>query len=808
MNSGNDVSLPKGAGCDQREEAAWMTPDRQRRRLLFSGIVQGVGFRPFIYRLAVGHRLCGFVQNRPDGVNVEIEGSAEEIAAFSRAVTVNLPPRAEVLSISDAQIPVLGDPAFRILASETGGLPDGHIPSDTATCPDCLAELFSRVDRRYRYPFVNCTNCGPRLTIISDLPYDRAGTSMSRFPLCQECLKEYKNPADRRFHAEPNACPVCGPRLTLLGADGRILAVNDPIQEAIEILERGLILAVKGLGGFHLAVDAANDEAVKRLRTRKYREEKPFAVMVRDPKRASSLVEMNDAEKLLLLSTPSPIVLISKKTEAKRLSPAIAPGMANLGLMLPYTPLHHLLLHDRFAALVMTSGNRTEEPVCIDNREAVERLQGIADFFLVHDREILVRCDDSIATVVGGGTSVLRRSRGYVPKPILLKNRFPSVLALGPQMKSTLCLLKGNLAFMSPHIGDLETPQARDFFHETKALMERITECRPDVLACDLHPDYYATRFARQMLEGPGSPPALFSIQHHHAHIVSCMAENGLTGDVIGLAMDGSGYGTDGHVWGGEFLVANERSFTRMGHLKEFPLPGGEKAIREPWRIAISLLREACGPDWQETAEKLSLIPDDTNRDLLDQMIERGINSPPTSSLGRFFDGVAAIVGERRNVTFEGQAAMELEGMAREGTQEQLPFTIIKEKLMRLDLTPAIRALVEIKLSGSPLAPPIFALHRTVTRAFTDLAVEIRNRTGLNRVCLSGGCFQNRILLEGAIRELGDAGFRPFYHHLVPTNDGGLSLGQAICAANRIQAASSAEPIIPSHVLAPMEAEE
>jgi len=756
----------------------------KRCRLLFCGIVQGVGFRPFIYRLAVGRRLTGFVQNRPDGVVVEIEGDTEEIAAFSRAVTVGLPPRAEVSAIAETEIPVLGDPAFRILASATGGVPDGHLPPDSATCPDCLTELFCRTDRRYRYPFINCTNCGPRLTIISDIPYDRARTSMSRFPLCSECLREYQNPADRRFHAEPNACPVCGPQLTLLYADGRILAATDPTPEAIEILKRGLILAVKGLGGFHLCVDAANDEAVKRLRSRKYREEKPFAVMVRDPERASSLVAMNDAERRLLLSPRSPIVLIPKKVETKGVSPAIAPGMANLGLMLPYTPLHHLLLHDHFTALVMTSGNRTDEPICIDNREAVERLRGVADFFLVHDREILVRCDDSIAAVVGGEARVLRRSRGYVPKPILLKNHFPAVLALGPQMKSTICLLKGNLAFMSPHIGDLETPEARDFFQETKALLERITECRPKILACDLHPGYYATRFATRIREGPGSPPALFPIQHHHAHIVSCMAENGLTGDVIGLAMDGSGYGPDGHVWGGEFLVADERSFTRAGHLKEFPLPGGEKAIHEPWRIAIALLREAFGPAWREMAVKLRVLPEDANAEVLARMIDQGIHSPPTSSLGRLLDGVAAMAGKRRKVTFEGQAAMELEGMAREGAPDFFPFTITREEVLKLDFAPAIRALVEMLFQGTSPGAPVFALHRTVTRAFAEMAGEIRKRTGLNRVCLSGGCFQNRLLLEGALRELEEAGFLPFYQRLVPTNDGGLSLGQAVCAAS------------------------
>ncbi len=774
-----------------------MIAGRKRHRLQFSGIVQGVGFRPFIYRLAVGHRLSGFVQNRPDGVIVEIEGYDQDIAAFSHAVTVAPPPRAEVSAIAGVEIPVRGDPLFRIVASGTEGLPQGHIPADSATCPECLAELFSPSDRRYRYPFINCTNCGPRLTIISDLPYDRARTSMSPFPLCPACLAEYRNPADRRFHAEPNACPVCGPRLTLLDADGRIRAVDDPLQEAVAILRRGEILAVKGLGGFHLAVDAANDEAVKRLRLRKYREEKPLAVMVRDPQTASSFVAVTDPEKLLLLSPRSPIVLIQKIPGAKGLSPAVAPGMANLGIMLPYTPLHHLLLRDHFRALVMTSGNRTDEPVCIDNQEAVERLQGIADFFLVHDREILVRCDDSIATVVAGGTSVLRRSRGYVPLPIPLNKRFPPVLALGPQMKSTLCILKGNLAFLSPHIGDLETPQARDFLHVTRAFMERITECRPAALACDLHPDYYTTRLARQILNGSAPPPALFPVQHHHAHVVSCMAENGLTGEVIGLAMDGSGYGTDGHVWGGEFLVADERSFSRMGHLKEFPLPGGEKAIREPWRIAIALLREAYGPAWQERAEKLRLIPGTTNVALLERMMDRGINSPTTSSLGRFLDGVAAILGARRTVTFEGQAAMELEGMAREGGQELLPFTMIKDATILLDLAPAVRTLVELRLSGTPLGASIFALHRTITRAFREMAVAIRERTGLNRVALSGGCFQNRILLEGALREMGDAGFQPFHHHLVPTNDGGLSLGQAVCAASLMQAEGATRPIIP-----------
>ncbi len=759
----------------------------KRRRLLFTGIVQGVGFRPFIYRTALRYCLTGFVQNRPDGVIAEVEGAEENLAAFVKAVPAGLPPMADLSEISSLDIPLAGDREFLIIASGREGRPEVHIAPDIATCPECLAELFAEQDRRHRYPFINCTNCGPRLTIISDIPYDRVNTSMSCYPMCPACQEEYQDPADRRFHAEPNACPVCGPMLTLLDGGGRVMPTADPLQKAMDMLKQGLVLAMKGLGGFHLTVDAKNDEAVRRLRTRKFREEKPLAVMVRDLEAASALAEINEPEQQLLSSSPRPMVLLRKKPELNGISPSVAPGMPNLGIMLPYTPLHHLLLRGHSGALVMTSGNQTDEPICIGNREAVERLQGIADFFLVHNRDILVRCDDSIAAVVRGKTTILRRSRGYVPKPLLLKDRFPPALALGPQMKSTLCLLKGNLAFLSPHIGDLETPQARDFFHESLAVMERITECRPHILACDLHPGYYATQAARQMEAAAKGKIILQPVQHHHAHIVSCMAENNLTGDVIGLAMDGTGYGTDGHIWGGEFLVANECTFTRIGHLKEFSLPGGEKAIREPWRIAASLLQGAYGPSWTEIAERLQLVPDGTNVEIIGRMMARGINTPPTSSLGRFFDGVAAILGQRRRVTFEGQAAMELEGAAREGSKERLPYDISEEKVLHLDLGPAIRTLAEKRINGSPSGPLIFSFHVTLAGAFADMAVRIRKRTGLNRVALSGGCFQNRILLEGTIRGLEDARFEVFSHHVVPTNDGGVALGQAICAASLIE---------------------
>ena len=762
-----------------------------RTRFFFSGIVQGVGFRPFIYRLAVRYGLSGFVQNRPDGVMAEVEGPAEAIQSFHTAVFTELPPMAEVSEFSTSEVSPTGERGFRILPSGSEGSPDVYLSPDIATCPECLAELFSEGDRRNRYPFINCTNCGPRLTIIDDIPYDRIHTSMACFPMCSDCQAEYDNPADRRFHAEPNACPVCGPRLRLLDGDGFDLQVHEPLQEAIHVLRQGLILAVKGLGGFHLACDAGSDEAVRRLRNRKYREEKPLALMVRDLAAADSLAEINDEEKRLLASAQRPIVLLRKKESATPdLSPAVAPGMPNQGIMLAYTPLHHLLLHDHFTALVMTSGNQTDEPICIGNREAVERLKGIADFYLVHDRDIFVRCDDSIAVTTSSGPSLLRRSRGYVPKPLTLQGRFAPVLAMGPQMKSTICLLKGNLAFVSPHIGDMETPQARDFFHETIALMERITECRPGILACDLHPGYYATKIAGQKAERSDGKLAVFPVQHHHAHIVSCMTENNLTGDVIGLAMDGTGYGTDGHIWGGEFFIANERSFIRAGHFAEFALPGGEKAIREPWRIAASLLRSAYGPSWPDAAEQLTLVPSGADTQILERMMSRGINAPLTSSLGRIFDGVAVILGRQRNVTFEGQAAMELEATAwREGESfhkpEPLPFDIVTGETLRLDLASAIRALVEKIVGDGSRKGAAMAFHQTLVEAFCQMSLSIRAKTGLDRIALSGGCFQNRLLLEGTIRSLRKAGFEVYSQHLVPTNDGGISLGQAVCAGRQ-----------------------
>ena len=749
----------------------------KRVRYLFSGVVQGVGFRPFIYRMATRHSLSGFVQNRPDGVVVEVEGPADAIHSFMSSVNEAPPPLADISGISSEEVEIKNDKAFRIIESEAGGPGNVHITPDIATCGDCLKELFDTADRRFHYPFINCTNCGPRLTIIKDIPYDRINTSMSCFPMCPLCQEEYENPADRRFHAEPNACPACGPSLKLLDEKGNPLSDRDPLKRAIELLLSGYVIAIKGLGGFHLAVDAANDEAIKRLRSRKFREEKPLAIMVRDVETASRISMIGKEEELILLSPQRPIVLARKRGGAI-ISPAVAPGVSDFGIMLPYTPLHHMLLEKHFHALVMTSANQVDEPICIENREAVKRLEGIADFFLVHNRDILMRCDDSIATVSSGERRIIRRSRGFAPIPVTLTKSYPPILALGPQMKTTLCILKGNLAFLSPHIGDMETPEARDFYQESLTLMQKIAECKPEIVACDLHPAYYTTIFAEGL---PAS--RVIRVQHHHAHIVSSMAENGIEGEVIGIAMDGTGYGTDGTVWGGEFLVASESTFTRVGHIATYILPGGEKAIREPWRIAVSLLRQAYGDDWPDVAKSLDIVPEKSFYETIDRIMKQRFNSPLTSSLGRLFDGVAAILGLRRKVTFEGQAAMELEAMARYGSGRVMQFTIEEAgDIIHLDFSPMIRAITKRLQAGKDSGELAFSFHLTLQVAFCKMARTIRDKTGLNQVVLSGGCFQNRILTEGTIAELEKAGFEVFFHKAIPTNDGCISLGQAVCA--------------------------
>lgn len=756
----------------------------ERIRYLFTGIVQGVGFRPFIYRLARRHDLAGWVRNHSAGVYAEVEGNPDHVADFIHDVMATPPPMAEVHIAQTWELPPQSESGFVILGSEQSPAKKALITPDIATCDDCLAEMKNATDRRHHYPFINCTNCGPRLTIIRDIPYDRQRTSMACFPLCPLCQKEFDDPANRRFHAQPNACPICGPVLRLLDQKGQeISGGGTPWQEAVTLLRQGAVFAIKGLGGFHLAVDAENDAAVQNLRQRKHRPEKPLAVMAPDIEAVRHFAHINEEEERLLVSPQRPIVLLRQR-QGNDLAPSIAPGMDTVGIMLPYTPLHHLLFADGFlTALVLTSANKTDEPICIANREAIERLQGIADYFLVHNRDILIRCDDGVAAVYAGEAMLLRRSRGLTPKPLALATSLPPVLALGAQMKGQICLLRENEAFISPHIGDLETPLARDFFHDNIALLENITECHLDTIACDLHPDYYSSHAASKM-----AAKTVIPVQHHHAHIVSCLAENQVTEPVLGLAMDGTGLGTDGRIWGGEFLLADAISFQRLGHFRYFLLPGGEQAIRQPWRIGASLLFSAFASSWQEMAARLSLLPLGFPASSLHTIMEQRLNCPETSSLGRLFDGVAAILGIRSQVSFQGQAAMELEVRANRGKGVILPYEIVKEEeIFILDYRPMIRALVDNVVFGASIADQAASFHQTVVAAMTDMAERIAKATGIRRLALSGGCFQNRILLEGCLASLAKAGFTALRHRQVPTNDGGIALGQAVIAGSRMQ---------------------
>jgi len=560
------------------------------------------------------------------------------------------------------------------------------------------------------------------------------------------------------------------------------VACADALAEVVARLHEGAIVAMKGLGGFHLCVDAANDAAVRRLRRQKCREEKPFAIMVRDVARAEAFAELDEADRLLLESFERPIVLVRKRSKSP-LSGALAPGMATLGIMLPYTPLQHLLLQEDFHALVMTSANRTDEPICIGNREAIARLNGIADLFLTHNRDILVRCDDSVAMTLDGEPYLLRRARGYVPRPLILARQLPPVLALGAHQKVTVCILKQDRAFLSQHIGDMETPQARDFFHETIRLMKKITECDPEIVAHDLHPGYYSTQVA-----GSLGGSRVIGVQHHHAHIVSCMAEHGLTGRVIGIAMDGTGWGDDGKVWGGEFLVADWLGYERAGHFRYFMLPGGEQAVRHPWRSAAGLLREAYGNEWPEVAARIGIVSDRTATGMIHKSMEQGINAPLTSSLGRLFDAVAALLGLRHQVSFEGQAAMELEAAATEASGQGvlLPYIISDDSgALLLDVAPAIREVCRLRLAGAAREAIAAGFHTTLCHAFAGMAERIRERTGISNVVLSGGCFQNKRLTTGCCAALRNRGFTVFIHRRVPPGDGGISLGQAVVAASR-----------------------
>ncbi len=778
-----------------------------RRQIEVSGIVQGVGFRPYVYRLATGRRLGGTIRNTAAGVTIEIQGPAEVVQDFLEHLPAEAPPLARITSLAVHEVPCQPRPIamqsgatqsnatqsnedrdFQIVHSHEGEEVRTLISPDVAVCPDCLHELFDPDDRRYRYPFINCTNCGPRFTIIRDIPYDRPSTSMAMFRMCPACLAEYENPLDRRFHAQPNACWECGPRVELWDRAGQRIECRDPIAEAVSRLHAGLVVAVKGLGGFHLAVDATNPAAVTLLRQRKGRVEKPFAIMVPDLQAAQEICELDETAATVLTSMQRPIVLVRKVSLLNgrfgMIPDEVAPFNRYLGIFLPYTPLHYLLLREgKFKALVMTSGNLSEEPIAIDNREAIHRLSGLADHFLVHDRDIVLRCDDSVVRVAGGVTRQLRRSRGFVPVPVFLKDDQPSVLAVGGELTNTICLTKGKHAFLSQHIGDLENIESYSFFHEAIRHLERILEIRPQIIAYDLHPDYFSTKWALQQ-----GGMELFGVQHHHAHIASCMAENHLEGRVIGFALDGTGYGTDGHIWGGEVLVAGYENFERAAHFEYVRMPGGAAAIREPWRMAVSYLAHHFGPDFLNLNIPFVGQLNRANVDLLLRMMEQRVNSPLTSSCGRLFDAVAALVGIRQKVNYEAQAAIELEmAMASSEDETGYPLALVPDgENWIIGTRPMFEALLEDLGRNLPAAAISRRFHNGLVDGFVQLATLLRKKTDLGRVCLSGGTFHNVYMAQRFEARLSDAGFEVFAQKEVPSGDGGLSLGQALVAAAKV----------------------
>ncbi len=742
-----------------------------------------MGFRPAVYRLATGLGLAGWVSNTTAGVVVELEGTTETLETFRVRLAAETPPRAVIQSLETSWLEAVGHRGFEIRESDGAGDRTAIILPDMAPCPDCLAELFDPADRRFRYPFLNCTNCGPRFSLIESLPYDRPNTSMNRFTMCARCETEYRDSRDRRFHAQPNACPECGPRLRLWNASGDALAEDDEaLAGAAETLRRGGIVALKGVGGFQLLVDARNVEAVEELRRRKQRRRKPLAVMMPSLDQCREVAKISEAEARLMQSPETPIVLVRKRAgDSSGLAESIALGAGDFGLMLPSSPLHHLLLHDLGFPVVATSGNLSSEPICIDEHEALVRLAGIADAFLVHERPIVRHVDDSVARVVAGREQVLRRARGYAPLPILVGKDLPIVLAAGPHLKNTVALGVGRQVFVSQHIGDLETPVAHEALLRVMWDFQRLYGVIPDRLGCDHHPEYLSTREAIRMGEATGRE--VVPVQHHHAHLAACLAENGLEPPVLGIIWDGTGLGTDGTIWGGEFLLADGSSFKRVAHLRPFRLPGGEQAIREPRRCALGMFHEMSGDGLFEFPERPPLCHfAEVEIRVLRQALRRKLQAPITSSMGRLFDAVASLLDLHQRVEFEGQAAMELEAVAAavvEEEDESYPFELLGEAPVVVDWEPLLLGLLRDRRQGVEPGRIAARFHRSLV----EIGVAVARRVGIERVALSGGCFQSRLLTEGLVRRLREEGFRPFWHQRIPPNDGGVSLGQVMAAA-------------------------
>ncbi|HUN84273.1 MAG TPA: carbamoyltransferase HypF [Terracidiphilus sp.] len=789
---------PKSAESVSQRETS--TEQGVRRGVRVQGVVQGVGFRPFVYRLADEEALAGFIGNDTDGVTIEIEGPVAKMEAFLERLRAEAPPLSRVDKIEVRELPATGENGFRIISSEVKGRVSTGIPADAATCSDCLRELLDPHDRRYRYPFLNCTNCGPRYTITRRIPYDRPQTSMAKFPMCPACQAEYDDPLNRRFHAQPNACPQCGPHVWLESGvpldgssstgwespGGTNIAADDPVQAAIERLLTGEIAGIKGIGGFHLSVDAMNESAVARLRERKHRYGKPLAVMVRDLECARELCFLTPEEESLLQTPARPIVL-ARASERNGIAPSVAPGIPWLGLFLPYAPLQHLLFADpRVKALVMTSANLSEEPIAIENDEASRRLGTIADFFLMHNRDILQRCDDSVSSVIEGAPQLIRRARGFVPMGVPLPLDAPPLLAVGGHLKNVFTLARGRFAFQSQHLGDLENLTGLEFFTESLAHLMQTFEIEPQAVVHDLHPGYLSTSWAKEWTAGRGLP--LIAVQHHHAHIAACMAEHGLSGPVIGLSLDGTGYGTDGKIWGGEVLICRLDGFERVAHLDYAPMPGGEAAIREPWRMAFAHLRAAGFAD--EEARELAGATEQEAR-LMARMIDRGINAPLTSSLGRLFDAVAALILHRSRVHYEAQAAIELEGLAVDEDdhlhrQEYVPELCEGGDSLILKTGNLWRSVIEDAQRGVPRQRIAAEFHAGIAEGFTRAATRARETTGISQVALSGGCLHNRRLTRLLRSGLEEKGFNVLLHRNVSPGDGGLSYGQAVIGAAKL----------------------
>ncbi|MBA7596346.1 Carbamoyltransferase HypF [subsurface metagenome] len=744
------------------------------------GVVQGVGFRPFVYQLATKHDLKGWVLNTSGDVKIEVEGGKDALDHFIVELQTMAPPLARIEGITATEAPAKGYTQFEIRHSLAEEGKYQLVSPDIATCEACKGELLSPEDRRYRYPFTNCTNCGPRFTIIEDIPYDRPKTTMRHFRMCPDCQQEYDDPLDRRFHAQPNACPRCGPSLELTDSDGRTIAVEDVIASASKLLREGKILAIKGLGGFHLACDATNGEAIQTLRDRKRRPYKPLAIMLATLEQVKEHCFVSVEEEKLLTSTECPILLLRWKDDSS-VSRRVAPELKYLGVMLPYTPLHHVLLRETGLPLVMTSGNISEEPIAKDNDEALRRLKGIADFFVVHNRDIHARYDDTVAFVERGKMQLVRRARGYAPYPIHLPFKAKEVLACGAELKNTVCVTREDHAFISQHIGDMENVETLEHFANTIELYQKLFRIKPQILAYDLHPEYLATKYAKEQ----GSKFALVPVQHHHAHIVSCMVENGVQEPVIGVAFDGTGYGSDGTIWGGEFLIADFKGFERVGHLEYVPLPGGAAAIERPYRMAFSHLFTLLGESALDRELPFLRDIDPYEKEVLKRQLEKKINCPMTSSCGRLFDGVSALIGIRARVDYEAQAAIELEMAAPDDFQstDSYPFSIAEQDGVKIvKLSELFQAIIHDLENGLPVSTISARFHHTMARMVADICHRIAAERGIRTVALSGGVFQNRLLLRLAADLLEREGFVVLTHSLVPTNDGGISLGQATIA--------------------------